>query len=477
MPISLSLGLLSILIACEGDPTSSNTPETDAKRTASMDGRVEGESSSAVEVRSFRVKGDGSEEEFESAQVNADGSFSVEIDTVTNDGDRSDTNDFAIIRGFDADGQVVGAVLVEETGSENERIETTPMDAESTVEAMAWLQITQEYQDINSANHADIRGRVNADLAVAVYSETSSWEDGSEEMDRLSAGLDAALHTHLAAMAERGESSDARGMYEAQKEASLSLTTELYAMAEGADEEDVEQAEGRFMADINASLESDFGMNAEDRSEVYSQSSLALVTTLDVQGASSETWDSSVLLFGEAQAMLSAQATEERAMTEDWDSSAQAELQASLDAFVQDADQAEDDQDADAMTQVWADFRTEVSGQSQDTLVGFLLDLDVEALLALDAASEESEALAASLDAEVMAAAEGYKNDGDAQAMAEATVQAWADYESGVDSVSADLATELDGALDLKDSQAFFGTLFVQSSGSFTVMGSSDIQD
>ena len=481
-PLSL-VGLMAVLVACNGETnntdtdTRDDTPSTDAKRTSSLNGVVQGEASAVTEVRSYRVSEDGSESEVDRAEVKADGSFSVEIDTITNDGDRSDTNDFALLKGFDAQGELIGAVLVEETGSEDEELETTPMDAESTVEAMTWLKIVSEQGDYGAANYADIRSRVDAQVAISVYTQTESWEQGSEELDSLSAALEVALATELAAINERSDGSgmDGDDAYYSEKQASLDLTAALYAIAQSGDgsDEDVERAEGDFTADLNAVLETERGMDSQERSQVYAQSSLALVTVLDAQGASDETWDASTLLYGETQAVLSAQAMSERAMSEDWsDSALVADLEASLQALVESSDQAEDQGSVNGMADAWADFEAELLGDesSDEGLTGLLLELNLVAMLAYDDASEQSDQLAADLNLAAMAAAESYSQDGDTQAMAQAMLVAWSDYESGVDQVSIDLVSELGSALSLDDGEGFFFTLFTQSEGSFTVL-------
>ncbi len=476
-PLSM-IGLMSVLVACNGGDTNNGTgdetPTTNPKRSASLSGMVQAESQTAVEVKSYRVDKDGMQSEVDSAEVNADGSFTVEIDTVTNDGDRSDTNDFALLKGFDAQGELVGAVLVEETGSEDETLQTTPMDAESTVEAMAWLQLVREGGRYDAANYADIRSRVDADVAVSVYSETPDWEAGSSEMDSLSAALNAALQTELAAMKERGEDTTADDAYFSEKQASLDLSAALYAVAEsGGDAEDVERAEADFMAELSSVLESDYNMDSEDRSEVFAQSSLALVSVLEAEDASMETWDASTLLYGETQAMLSAEAMKDKAMEEDWqDAALVADLNASLETLVESSDQAEDNGNIDGMAQAWADFEAKLlgDGSDDDGLTSALLDLDLVAMLAYEDASSESDALANELNLAAMAAAESYAQDGDAEAMADAMVLAWSDYESGVDQVSVDLVTELAGQLELDDGEGFFFTLFTQSEGSFTVL-------
>ena len=475
-PLSL-IGLTAVLVACNGEPDTDprdDTPTTDSSRTSTLNGTVQADASVVTEVRAYRVAQDGSESEVDRADVNADGSFSVEIDTVTNDGDRSDTNDFALLKGFDVGGKLIGAVLVEETGAEDEELLTTPMDAESTVEAMAWLQIVTDKGSYEAANYADIRSRVDAEVAASVYTVTENWERGSDELDSLSAALEAALATELAAMSERGEDMSWGDAYAMEKQASLDLSATLYAIAksEGSDEE-VEAAEGDFLAELNAVLERETEMDSEDRSEVYSQSALALVTVLDAQGASMETWDASVLLFGETQAMLSAQAMSERAMSEDWSNPALVtELETSLETLVVSSDRAEDNGNVDGMANAWSEFEAELlgDGSTEAGLTGLLLELDVLGMVAYEQASEDSDLLAKELNLAAMAAAESYSESGDAQAMADAMLLAWSDYERGVDQVSVELVAELGSELELKDSKGFFVTLFTQSEGSFTVL-------
>lgn len=454
-----------------------DTPTPSAKK-AVIEGQVESEA--AVEVRSVLMGDSGETVEDSRSEVEADGSFSVEI---TASGE-SESSDLAFVQALNAEGEVIGQIFVQSVPeSEGERGSVAPIDSETTTEAEIYLALVQSFGDADEVSYGRVRAEVNAFIGAAIQGA----EDSEEQAADFAAALEAALRAEAMLLAERtGEaaaetSEEARAEAEAQASLTLEATLSAIAEAEAAGESTREEAEearaeaeAAFMAEIQAALESTLEGSEEARAETASELSavagLALISSLEAMGSEdSAMFAETVLLHGETQAALTVDAIASELDSESWsDAQAAAELDAALELLLERSEEAAESGDLDAMAEAWAELQLALmaTGDGEDALE-VLLDLSLVAELAYEDASERVYDASAELEASVEAAAESFASDGEAEAMAALTVDAWLQFEDRSADASFDLMAELESALSLDDGGEFFTTLFVQSAGSF----------
>lgn len=480
LPTLTLISTLSLLAACDKDVEETgdtSAPETSSKKT-SLSGMVQGDASSATEVRTFLVDSDGSMTEDSWADVNLDGSFTVEVSA------ESDT-DQALVQAIDGNGEILGSVLVESYDrSEDATTVVTPIDTESMVETELWLELVARSGDSTQVLYSDIRGRVDADVAAAL----DSADDGSTEMEEYATALHAALLAESEAMAERGHDASLSMMQQTELDASLELTGKLHEIA-SSEMDPAErlaatlEAEEAFESQITAAYESAWsGMSEadknEDSAEIQAISSLALLTMLSASndgGAEDiEAWDASALVYGDLQAWLASRSMESRAMTEDWDASAEAALTATLEDLQTDTEDAYASGDLDAMAEAWTSLEGEVlSEDADDGLMGALFELSLSETLAYESHAQAVLSASAMMYSEFYSAAvsaQEMESTAAAEAMASASVDAWSDYEDSVSESSLDLTQALSVSSELNDAESLFATLSIQSSGNFVLM-------
>lgn len=452
------LSSLALLVGCDTQEATPIPRDTGSQSAQRASGVVQADAASSVQA--YSLMADGSLRAEGSAQVEADGQFTVEF---------GDTDaELGLIEALDERGQVVGQVVVESL-QRADAVVTTPIDAESTVEAQVFLEAVASAGSTTEVVYADLRARIDASVAAAAMDA----QDTAAAIDALALSTHAALETQLAALADSGDGLTASALAELYAQASLDLTAELHAAAMAGEPAASGDAEAAFLAELGAALEAHVaGSDAEaaaQAAEAMALASLAASETLAAaEGEGSALWSSAVLVYGEHQAWLSARAIELQAdATGATELDAQGELSAALDTLIAEAEAARASGDVDAMLQAWADLQAAVDGDATaDTALELALELSASDAIRVEAARAQAEVLADTLATEIEAAA---AQADDSQAAAQATVDAWIAYTTAVEQVSAELSAELEGEMGADDAATLFATLFIQSSGTFAV--------
>ncbi len=391
-PLLSLLALTALpLVACSNSKSDSTPDDRDPKvdepgnpgdsERARTSGTVTGEASAAVEVRGQIVKDDGTTMEDEDAQsdVNADGSFTLDV---------SANQELYLVQAYDANGELVGTAMLESTGSEDSETTCTPIDAESTVEAMTWLQAVAEAGNSSAVSYGDIRGRIDASLAATVYSAWRAGE-GQDDIDALAAAVTAAQSVELESYGESGGETSLDAIALAELELSSQLSQELDAWIRSGNDStaDATEANAAFLNSLYATATNEFGLDAESENEANANAGLAFTAVVEsMTGASSETAEGVWVSWGELQAYLTANATAELYAASSASAEAVAEVETAGEALTDEADDADS---TGTMQEAWAEFYAETTA-SADSSLASTLNLSVLDEAAFETALQDS---------------------------------------------------------------------------------------
>jgi hypothetical protein len=227
---SITIGLLAsaaLLAGCEdgtgpglgGSATidgrvEQTTPPTSAPAQTSPSAapqRASGASAQSVAV--VQVESDGRLSELATAQVAADGSFSVE-------GVPAGRSDLAVVAY--AGGEAVGSVLVHEESRARTTIVVEPINAETTLEARA-------YSEVRASSSGSASTSSELSLLVRADGSAAQTAAGSQsEIDAVASAYSRASATLTAAYSTRGVSMDARARAEIIAGAAADFATMRY---------------------------------------------------------------------------------------------------------------------------------------------------------------------------------------------------------------------------------------------------------
>lgn len=427
------------LAACSADTakdSSDKDPKTDDpsdpgdNERARTSGTVTGEASAAVMVRGQIVNSDGTTTPDSDAEsdVNADGSFTLDV---------AAGQELYLVQAYDASGELIGSAMLESTGSADSDTTCTPIDAESTVEAMAWLQAVAEAGDKSAASYGDVRGRIDASLAATVY---SNWRDGNgqEDFDALAAAITAAQAVEVMSYGESGGETSSRAIALAELDLSSQLSSELDAWVRAGNDSTAEatDANAAFLNSLYATATTEFGLDAEAENEANSNAGLAFAAVVEsMTESSSDTAEGAWVSWGELQAYLTANATADLYLAAGVSSEAQAEVEAAGSVLTEEADDAGS---SGVMQDAWAQFYAQTTASTDSSLASTLQISVIEEAayeLALEDSRDAREDMMTSARAAVAAeTASGfsYGSSGSAEVVAQAVLDARSTYEQDV---------------------------------------------
>lgn len=412
--IALFSVLVASVAACGSESASGiNGRVSDDSSTARVGG--EGSVDAAVEVRAV-VRTSGSTEVIGTADVEADGSYFIEIDDDVNIG-----ADTVVVQAVDEDDAIVASTLIASlTADADGNYDAAPMTTETSVEAEVWLSVAERYGD-DKADPVDARIRIDAEVSA----EVTQGGDVEGDIDALADAMVTSFEAEASVWAESGGSLTAETRADAMADVMADYDAALAAGSDIAARWDA-VVDARFDAAASAGLE------AEDRADAETAAGLALRAVLDARSDNEDLFDGMVVTSGRLEAFATAEAmTDLYAEANPGDEAegamadAAAELRADLEAA----------SSADAAASAWAEFEsTLLDSPKGDSVFGLSLDTNILTDTALQLALSTSTEASAALESSIAAEAGAMSGDTiDASAMANATVTAWTDYRASVD--------------------------------------------
>ncbi len=373
----------------------------------------------ATMVRSHVIAEDGRLEAFAEGDVDIDGRYVVDVPELA---------DHVVIQALDDDFNVLGAAVIELTGEVDERVTVTPLTIESSVEAAVLVSMIDQGHDRALANIADLRARIDRDLALEVKGRADADEDaGRARVAALARAVLAAQDAEVSAYSDAGLAVDQGVLFGLEAPVSTTLS---YALDDG---EDPAAAYAAFYAAGRDAI-AEAGLAADDQARAESQAAAAFRAQL--------TADVGVDPAFVHSGSVTAAALEARALTAGMSTlfiEAGADADAVNDAALAGTDlqaavaQAGDDEDVAAAFEA---YRTSFTSRSDmdDTILGDVLSLDPVTLGfvtdAVDAAVDASAALHADID-EVIGENTG-ETEVDAMVIADGVTSAYDDFETTI---------------------------------------------
>ncbi|MCB9744376.1 MAG: hypothetical protein H6741_22000 [Alphaproteobacteria bacterium] len=413
----------------------------------------EGSLSSITHVQLMRVGEGGALELMSEAEVDAEGRYSL---------DAPEGQDRMVLQGVDAAGEVMAWAILEATAErEDGEVTATPLDRESSAEAAVFLEMLAQGHEAHEVNTNDLRARVDAQVAAALYAAAERGEDTRGMISALAEAVAAAQASEEASWAESGADTTQSAAFWIELRAAQALNASL---------DRGQGAEAAARAYIEAMIEAhaEDGRSDQTQAEAEAMASAALDLVLEArEDAESEgddaVYEAAVLASAEISAILTGRYTQEEA--EDSEADAQeldliAELVAELEARVEGA------QDEAEVDEAYGDFEAELFGEG--SLVAEILDVDLASMALfhglVDGADEARREFEAWSRAEVMSYAESHEGaQFDAHAVADILIEAREGYEGQVWT-----SARLSSLLQSEDDSALFVDLYVMCSVSYS---------
>lgn len=381
--------------------------------------------SSASTVRASSVDNGGGLQTLGEAKVQAGGTYALDLPA---------NREKLVVQALDASGQVLGAAILESSGSAAQTLYVTPISAESSVEARAFLEIAKAGVSLADTNTVDLRARIDGRVTAAVRAAAKAKGSADAELRALGQGIAVAQRTQIEAAARGGVQLTQAALFSAELQAAQGLSAALHTGKAS--------AQADFLAALDAAAEQK-GLGVTLRAQAEAQAGLGLRLTvkglLDGAGAESKACGeaaaaaSASLQARAASAALDATLKAQGAAQATLDSAAQASasLKASVDVAT----------DSAAVASAYGRFSASVvgSGDVQATVLGSYLGVDATSKVAAQAAVTATLTAAAALDVSVKATATALVKVGaavDAAALGKAVVDAFATYKAAVEAAA-----------------------------------------
>ncbi|WP_147443240.1 hypothetical protein [Corallococcus sp. AB011P] len=383
---------------------------TDGAPALAGDGTV----SAAATVRISRVVASGDLTTLAEADVEADGSYMLELDGA---GQR------LIIEAVNRAGVTVGsAVLDSTTPQTGQEVRTAPpITSESSLEAEVFVQMARDGDAANSVDTVDLRARLNAEQAAAVRGQLK--ETATESVEALAAAVRAAQATRIKAYTRAGVAVTQEQLFSASLDASAQLDAALDAGGQSA-----AGAYDTFFAAVRAATPQ--ANDAQDQ-QAEREASVAYRMAVDARlssGAGIAVADVSL----RAAAALEARATE---------AAVKALLQgaSATDLTVQQANTAATSlranlssaTSASAAATAWANYNTQLATGGSTSVMGAQLGVTSSNQLAFDSAVHVGAQAGATLEATLGTVLE-QSGKASATVLSDAVVSAFSTYDAAV---------------------------------------------
>lgn len=433
--LSLCLGIAGCASALGTSRVRGRVTDADGAQPRSYGGA--GTVDATLDVRASVLAPDGSLEVLAEGAVRSDGSYDLEVPP---------GQELLVLQAIDASGEVVAATVLETSGELGETVTASPMNTESSVETAVWIEMAQ-IAGTNSMDYVDLRSRIDAGVAVALRISALTGNDVSSDVRALAEATLAAQRTEIESYASAGIHVTQRQLFEAELQASKSLSAALEA-----DVTSASAYEEFFSSLADAAL----SLGIDERAESRAQSSAGVTfrATLHARMNAGPVRDS---------ALVSAAAIEARA--HERAIAAVVRAAATTDAALERGTQIIDDLRADLRTSATTDATAEAYTQLaiqirgnasvSGCLLDSMLELDAAHQASLEAAVTTTTLAIASLDEELEAAIAAWVSaGGSAEALAGSIIAAQAAYEATVERqtaflVGATSAEEATATVDL----------------------------
>lgn len=427
-----SLGLLSLmLVACGdggADPDCTSDPSAEVCSGRSyVQGRVtdgsghqtrriggEGTVSAVSMVTASTVLPNGSLATVAEADVAADGSYLIDVPA---------NREALVMSAVDASGDVIASAVLERSAPEDGTTDCTPMNSESSLEAEVFTRmITRGAAD---ANYADVRARIDQETAATLRGAEADGENVETHIDALADAMIAAQSAEIASYADAGITVTQAQLWEAEMEASQTLSSDLHARANGS------EAYAAFLASLDAVIETR-GATAEDRARAETSASTAFRATLEatVNVDADPTVDAAIRSAAALEARAQADAT--AAILSAGSASGEA-MDAGADAATALRADVRTAADAADAARAFDVFSASLRGATsvEGSVLGRYLELDATTSAAVEATLSASAEATEALDASIGAAIDGAVDASgqvDAEALGRSTAAAYADF-------------------------------------------------
>ena len=365
---------------CQGTSTANGrVTDADGAQTRSFGG--EGTASAATQVQASAIASDGSLELLAEADVQADGSYAIEVPS---------SRDRLFLAAVDGSGEVLASAILERSAPPGESTDVTPMDSESSLEAEVLVPTI-------AAQRAEIEAYARMGITVT--------------------------------QAE---------LYQAELSASQSLSAALHAGADG------ESAYADFLAMIEAAAEAE-GADEEGRARSEGCASLAFRATIEARlSAEADGAIAEAALLSAASLEARAQAEATRAILEAGAAGGEV-MEMGTDAAAELRAEVRGSADAAAAASAYAAFAASVRGEADvsGSVLGTFVGVDLTTEAAVEAAVTASAEAAASLDASLQAAIDASLSASgaiDPEALAADIVAAYSVYFDAVEAGTTALA-------------------------------------
>ncbi|HVE87813.1 MAG TPA: hypothetical protein VND93_33375, partial [Myxococcales bacterium] len=220
-----------------------------------------GTASAATAVQVMEVDSAGNLTMATSANVEASGSYVVEVPA----GDR------LIIQAVDAQGKVIASGVLEEAKPGQEQV-AAPLDTETSVEASVLVQMIRRGSARSLANAVDLRARINTQVAAAVKASS----DPDAKIQALADAIIAAQRTEEESYKQSGQTATQAELFQAEVQAAAHLDAAL-------DRGDSAQAAyATFSAELDAAR-AQLGITAQQEAKAESCASSAYRATIEAR--------------------------------------------------------------------------------------------------------------------------------------------------------------------------------------------------
>lgn len=346
-----------------------------------------------------------------------------------------------VVQALDVSGEVVAAVIVEQSGAPHQDVACGPMDTETTIEAAVWLATTAHAAVV--ANPVDVRERIDLTLALAVAASA----DVEAAVHDLAIAVLVAQRAEVEAWASFGISTSQHAMARVEASASAALTAALLAGRTTA------QATETFHARLQAAA-LQLGGTAEECAEVALEAAAAFELAAQATIEDTTVLEAALVASARLEARASAWLMSELVSSSAF---ADAAVDAAVDATIELRTSVLAAADLHACADAWAEFEAEITGSGScgSCVMDEALELSLLSELTVDVALNAAVIVAATLDTTLHATTDlalDAAGEIDISALAQLVVHTWTEWHGTIDlathvllltSAQAELASEL----------------------------------